>query len=99
VKTPNSSAWSDWLRSPLLVWLSRILTGALLRERSRFIYHRAVANKKHDDTTIKLDMDLEHALKKAMDAGPYPAEKPKSRPSRSAPRTKSTGRPPAPKAD
>ena len=57
------------------------------------------SKKKHDDTTVKINADIETALKKAMDAGPYPKEAPKSRPSRSAPRTKSPARPPAPKAD
>jgi hypothetical protein len=51
------------------------------------------------DTTIKIEADIETALKKAMDAGPYPKEAPKSRPSRSAPRTKSADRKPAPKAE
>jgi hypothetical protein len=45
---------------------------------------------KHEDTTIKIDAVVETALKKAMDAGPYPKEAPESRPSRSAQRTKPT---------
>ena len=81
-------------------WYPRLIqtapSGALLLYT---VFGMADKKQRHDDTTIKIDMDLEHALKKAMDAGPYPAEKPKSQPSRSAPRTKSPGRQPAPKAD
>ena len=58
-----------------------------------------MTKQKHEDTTIKINADIETALKKAMDAGPYPAEKPKSRPSRSSPRTKSADRQPDREAD
>lgn len=34
--------------------------------------------KKHEDTTIKLDMTIEEALKRAVDAGPYPRKPKKS---------------------
>jgi len=43
--------------------------------------------KKHEDTTVKLDMSIEQALRKAVDAGPYPKEPAKKRPSRSGPST------------
>jgi len=55
--------------------------------------------KKHDDTRLKLQLDIEQALRKAVDAGPYPDAAPKSRPSRSSPRTKAADRQFAPKAD
>ena len=54
-----------------------------------------VDEKKHKDTTISLDgMTIEEALAKVVKAGPYPKDKPKSRPSRSAPSTKSPDRQP-----
>ena len=55
--------------------------------------------RQHEDTTTKINADIETALRKATDAGPYPKEAPKSRPSRSAPRTRSPARRSAPKAD
>jgi hypothetical protein len=44
--------------------------------------------KKHEDTRVSLDgLTIEEVLKKAIDAGPYPKDKPKSRPSHSSRRT------------
>lgn len=55
----------------------------------------------HDDTRVSLDgMTIEEALKRAVDAGPYPKEKkePKKAPPRSSRRTSQADRPPAPEA-
>ena len=56
-----------------------------------------MGEKKHMDTRITLDgLTIEEALKKVIEAGPYPKDKPKSRPSRSAPRTNQADRQPDP---
>ena len=55
-------------------------------------------DSQHKDTRVSLDgMTIEEALKKAIDAGPYPKEKkePKKAPSRSSRRTNPAARPPA----
>ena len=53
--------------------------------------------RKHKDTRVSLDgMTIEEALKKVIDAGPYPKTKkePKKAPSRSSQRTKPADRQP-----
>ena len=49
--------------------------------------------QKHEDTATKLDMTIEEALKKAVDAGPYP-KKPRKTSMRSAPDTSPADRQP-----
>jgi len=53
--------------------------------------------KKHEDTRISLDgMTIEEALKKAIDAGPYPKEK---EPKKAPPRSSRDTSQPAPQSD
>ncbi len=56
-----------------------------------FNHKMADRKQKHDDTRVSLDgLTIEEALKKAIDAGPYPEEeKPMKRSRPAAPRTKS----------
>lgn len=42
-----------------------------------------MAKRLHEDTSLQIGIDIEKALKKVVDAGPYPAELKKGRPSRS----------------
>ena len=90
---PNSSAQLDQWQ---LIWLSHITNGGALR--GSFVLYTIVGmsdKKKHDDTTIKLDMGIEDALRKAVEAGPYPKAEKKPRRPRSSRDTKSPAPRPA----